>query len=246
MEDRELELSEHLAELRTRLIRCVIYVSLGVVVTWILYDRIYGFVAGPVITILDQTGNKFMVTRIAEGFMLRCHISLITGIILTSPLITFEIWGFVTPALTKAEKQPIKWIAPLCVLLFAGGVAVGYSIIPTTMKFLISYVPPGAEARLTVADNLVFIVKMLLAFGIVFELPVILLFLGKLGLVNSKTLISGWRYAVVGIAILAAVITPSGDLFTMMSMAVPVTFLYAVSILMVRLVEEKPQPKEKK
>jgi sec-independent protein translocase protein TatC len=123
--------------------------------------------------------------------------------------------------------------------LFAFGVATAYFILPAAMKFFISYVPQDAELRPTVAENIVFVVKMLLAFGLVYELPIVLLFLGKLGIVDSKMLKSGWRYALVGIAVLAAVATPSGDIFSMMAMAIPVTGLYLLSIMLVRIVEKK-------
>lgn len=237
MEDREVELSEHLAELRTRLIRGIIYVGVGAVAAWFLYDWLYAALTAPVINALAAKNTKFMITRMAEGFMIRCQVTLVAGVILTLPLITVEVWGFVSPALTKKERRPLIWIVPFCILLFVCGVAVAYIILPAAMKFFVGYVPPNADLRPTVADNIVFIMKMLLAFGLVFELPVILLFLGKLGIVSSRTLASGWRYALVGIAVLAAVATPSGDLFSMMAMAIPVTLLYLVSILLVRMVE---------
>jgi len=239
VEDREVELSEHLAELRTRLIRSIIYICIGAVAAWFLYDWLYTTLTAPVSNALAAKNTKFMMTRVAEGFMIRCQVTLIAGVILALPLITVEIWGFVAPALTEQERRPLIWIVPFCILLFACGVAVAYAILPAAMKFFVGYVPQNVDLRPTVADNIVFVVKMLLAFGLVFELPIILLFLGKLGIVNSRTLISGWQYALVGIAVLAAVATPSGDLLSMMAMAIPVTLLYMASILLVKMVERK-------
>ena len=239
MEDREAELAEHLEELRTRLIRTIVYVGVGTVIAWFLYDWIYGFLTAPVRHALGTIGTKFMITRVAEGFMIRCQVSLVAGIILALPFITTEVWGFVTPALTKAERRPLKWIAPACIALFAFGVATAYFILPAAMKFFISYVPKDAELRPTVAENIVFIVKMLLAFGLVYELPIVLMFLGKLGIIDARMLKSNWRYSLVGIAVLAAVATPSGDAFSMMAMAVPLVGLYLLSIMLVRMVEPK-------
>ncbi|MBI2843096.1 MAG: twin-arginine translocase subunit TatC [Armatimonadetes bacterium] len=241
MEDREAELSEHLQELRARLIRSILYVGVGAVAAWFLYRWIYGFLTAPVSHILETINTKFLLTHVAEGFMIRCQISLIAGLILAAPLITFEIWGFVAPALTKEEKRPIRWIAPLCIVLFAFGVGTAYFILPAAMEFFLSpsFIPSGAEIRPSVATTIIFIAKMLLAFGIVFEMPIVLLFLGKLGIVNSKMLKSSWRYAVVAIAVVAAVATPSSDAFSMMAMAVPLIVLYAISILLVKLVEPK-------
>lgn len=239
MEDREAELTEHLEELRTRLIRSIVYIGLGSVLAWFLYDWIYSLLTEPVRHVLSTAGAKFMVTRVAEGFMIRCQVSLIAGVIFALPFVTGEVWGFVAPALTKAERRPLRWIAPTCILLFALGVVTAYFILPAAMRFFVSYIPPDAELRPTVAENIVFIVKMLLAFGLVYELPIVLMFLGKLGVVDTRMLKANWRYALVGISVLAAVATPSGDLFSMMAMAIPVTGLYVLSIFLVRLVEPK-------
>lgn len=239
MEDREVELSEHLDELRTRLIRSVIYIGLGAVIAWFLYDCIYGLLTKPIASALKDLGTHFMVTRITECFMIRCQISLVGGLILALPLVTLEAWGFVTPALSKEERKPLRWIAPLTVLLFVGGVALAYAILPIGMKWFASYVPKNVDLRPTISENILFTIKMLLSFGLVFELPVVLMFLGKLGIVSSKMLKSTWRYGVVVVAIVAAVATPSNDAFSMLAMAVPLVFLYLASIWLVKIVEPK-------
>lgn len=243
VEDRELELSEHLQELRVRLIRSVVFIVIGFVAAWFLYDHIYNTLTAPIAYALKLKGPQglsLMMTRVTEGFMLRCQISLVAGMILAAPLVTYQAWGFVAPALTAEERRPIKWVAPLCVLLFACGVATAYFILPAGMRFFVQYIPDNTELRAIASENLVFVVKMLLAFGLVFELPIVLLFLGKIGVVDSRMLKSGWRHALVGIAVLAAVATPSGDAFSMMAMAMPLTVLYVLSIFLVKQVEPKP------
>lgn len=239
MEDREAELSEHLAELRARIIRSIIYVAVGAIAAWFLYDWIYRLLTGPVQVALRAINTKFMLTHLAEGFMIRCQVALVAGLILAVPLVTAEAWGFVAPALTREEKRPVKWAAPLCAVLFVFGVATAYLIFPAAVRFFVAYVPKGAELRPTVSGTVLFIVKMFLAFGLVFEMPVVLLLLGKLGIVNARMLKSGWRHAVVGIALLAAVATPSTDAFSMIAMAAPLTILYGLSIILVRMVEPK-------
>jgi len=163
----------------------------------------------------------------------------IAGLILASPLVTMELWGFVAPALTREEKRPLKWIAPLSIVLFASGVALCYVALPRAAGWLVSNIPKGTEFRPFVAQNLLFVVKMLLAFGIAFELPVVLMLLGKLGIISSRTLRSYWRQAILLLALFAAVITPSSDAFSMMIMAVPLCLLYVLSIVLVKLVEAK-------
>lgn len=179
------------------------------------------------------------MTGITEPFMFRIQVCAIAGLVLAAPLITLELWGFVSPALTPEERRPILWVAPMSIVLFAAGVTATYLILPTTLGYLVKFLPPGAELRPSVSQSLIFVVKMFLAFGLLFELPVVLLFLGKVGIVTSGTLVSYWRQAVVIIAVLAAVLTPSGDFFTMLVMAIPVIFLYLLSIGLVRMVERR-------
>lgn len=215
------------------------YVLVGVIAAWIFFNPIYAFLVRPISNIISDLNTKFLMTGITEPFMFRIQVCIIAGLVFAAPLITLELWGFVSPALTKEEKRPMKWVAPLSVVLFSAGVTATYLILPTTLSYLVRFLPPGAELRPSVTQSLIFIVKMFLAFGLLFELPVVLLFLAKVGIITSGTLISYWRQAVVLIAVLAAVLTPSGDFFTMLVMAIPVVGLYMLSIVLVRLVESR-------
>jgi len=239
VEDREAELSEHLGELRARLIRSIAYVAAGAVAAWVLYGWIYSFLTRPVRHALHTVHTKMLLTHVAEGFMLKCQVSLLAGLIIAAPFVTREVWLFVRPALTKDERRPVRWVVPLSVLLFAGGVATAYLIFPAAMNWFIGYVPKDAELRPSMSATVVFIVKMLLAFGLVYEMPIFLLLLAKIGIINSRMLKSSWRFAVVAIAVVAAVVTPSADAFSMMAMAVPMVGLYVLSIALVKFVEPK-------
>jgi sec-independent protein translocase protein TatC len=237
MVEEESELSEHLDELRARIVRCLIYVTLGAIAGWILYKPwIYGFITAPVTAVFK---GKFLMTHIAEPFVVQFEVALITGVMLAVPLITFEIWGFISPGLTKEEKRPVRWFVPLCAALFAMGVAVAYLILPAGVLWFKGLVPENAELRPTAISTVTFIAKMLLAFGIVFEMPVVLLLLAKLGIVDSKLLKSKWRHSVVIISVIAAVATPSSDAFSMLAMAIPLVILYGLSIFLVKMVEPK-------
>ena len=171
--------------------------------------------------------------------MLQLQVCLVAGLIVALPLVTMEAWGFVAPALTQQEKRPLRWIAPFSAFLFASGVSLCYFILPAAVRWFMSYTPPNSEVRLFISQNLLFVVKMLLAFGLAFELPIALMFLGKLGIINSRMMKSYWRQAIVLTALLAAVATPSNDAFSMMMMAAPLCFLYLLSISLVKLVEPK-------
>ena len=238
--ERRAELTEHLAELRTRLIRSIIYVLVGMVVAWFLYDGIYFILMKPLADVLNNIGAKFLFTSIVEPFMVRMQVCLVAGLILTLPFITLEAWGFVSPGLTANEKRPLKWIVPLSICLFALGVVLCYYILPYGFQWFTSFIPRHADMRPTVQGSIRFTVMMLLAFGLAFELPVFLMLLGQIGIINSKMLKDNWRYATVALSVVAAVATPSNDAFSMLMMASPLVFLYFLSIILVRCVEKKP------
>jgi sec-independent protein translocase protein TatC len=236
--EKQLELTEHLAEFRTRILRSLVYITLGMAVGWAFYDSFFTFLTAPIRPFLsEKTGSQFLLTGVAEGFTIRIQVCLLVGLILALPLITIEGWRFLEPGLTRQEKRGIKLVTPLSILLFISGIALAYKVMPIGIRWLISMNPPGAKFMPQVAQTLLFILKMYLAFGVVFQMPVVLMFLGKIGLISSKTLKSYWRQAVVLIAIVAAAITPSGDAFTMMTLCVPMIGLYILSIGLVKLVE---------
>lgn len=231
-----MSLFAHLSELRARLIRVFIYVTIATCVCWFLYDSIYFVLTSPVKQFLGKNGSSFLLTGVTEGFNIKMQISLISGVILASPLISFEGWRFISPGLTRKERKAVYFVAPLAVFLFCSGLFLAYYILPVGIKWLIDQNPPGAKLMPSVQQTILFVVKMYLAFGILFQLPIVLMFLAKVGLVNSRMLKSQWRYAVVVISFLAAIITPSGDAMTMMMLATPMYLLYLMSILLVRLV----------
>lgn len=236
---KQLELVEHLAELRTRIIRCAIYLAIGACAGWFFFPFFFKILAGPIIGFLKEMGSSFLLTGVAEGFTIKFQISLITGLILALPLITMEGWGFIAPGLTRKERLAVKLVAPLSILLFCLGVALAYFALPMGIRWLISQNPPGAKFMPSVAQTLLFIIKMYLAFGLVFQTPIILMFLARVGIVDSQMLKSYWRQAVLALLIVAAAVTPSGDAMTMMMIGLPMVFLYILSIGLVKLVEPR-------
>lgn len=235
--DKQLELMEHLAELRNRLGRSVAYIAVGMVVGWIFYDFFFELLSAPVKPVLTGS-SKFLLTSVAEGFTIKMQMSLMVGIILAMPLLTMEGWRFISPGLTRIERRGVHLVVPLAIFLFAGGVVLAYMILPVGIQWLVSQNPKDAQFMPSVAQTLLFVVKMLLAFGLVFQMPVIIMFLAKVGVVNSRMLISYWRQAVVLLAIVAAVVTPSADAFSMMMMCAPLIVLYGLSIGLVKFVEK--------
>jgi len=237
---RELGLVEHLTELRSRIIRSLIYVTVGTVAGWcLLYPAFFKALSEPVALYLSKHGGSFLITGVADGFFIKMQMSVLIGIMLAFPLISWEGWAFVSPGLTREEKKGLWLVAPLSILLFVGGVAAGYWVLPAGINWLAEQNPPGAVYMPSVQQTVTFILKMCLAFGLAFQMPVVLMFLAKVGIINSALMKKYWRQAVVGISIVAAVITPSNDWFSMTMMCIPMIVLYALSIGLVRAIERR-------
>lgn len=236
--EKRLSLVEHLSELRVRIIRVVVYITLGAIGGWLFYKQLFQLISSPVLPTLKASGSKFLLTGITEGFSIKMQMSVLSGAIVALPLITLEGWMFIRPGLTRSERKAVVLVAPLSILLFIIGVVTAYMILPAGIRWLFNQNPPEAAFMPSVSQALIFILKMILAFGLVFQMPVILMFLAKIGLINSGMLKTYWRHAIVAIAVVAAMATPSGDAFTMFMMCIPMAFLYLLSIGLVKLVEK--------
>jgi len=234
--EREMELWEHLAELRGRIFRSLLYVAVGMVICWLFYYDLRSFLEAPLRQVLGKD-LQFLYTNVTQPFMVRMQISLVAGLILALPLITLEMWGFVAPGLTPEEKKGFHVVVPLSILFFLMGVTTAYVILPNAFRWFVSFLEAGEKLEQNPLQYIVFVVKMMLAFGIVFQLPVVLMFLAWIGLVTSQMLKENWRTALVLTSVLGAVATPSQDAFSMVLMALPLAGLYFASIWLVGMVE---------
>jgi sec-independent protein translocase protein TatC len=231
---------EHLEELRRRIFRALVYIILGWVVAFAITPYIYDFLAGPLLRAMPA-GAKFVFTHATEPFFLKFKLALVLGLILVMPFIMREVWGFVAPGLTKQEKRAVKLIAPFSAFLFFSGVTLGYYILPAAFKFFLSYLDdyPDAQLLQNPAQYIMFVVKMMFAFGLGFQMPVVLMFLAQVGLATPESMWKYWRHAIVIIGFLAALLTPSGDAFSMLAIGLPMVFLYFLSILLVGRIAKK-------
>jgi len=246
-EFKEMELWEHLAELRTRLMRAAAYVLLGLAVAWGLYPWINQLFMAPLQPILHQHPNwKIVFINITDAFMVRLQVSLVSGLVIAIPLISLEAWGFVAPGLTRSEQKAFYIVVPLSLLFFFLGVVCGYIVMYPSVAWFADFIPPGTELLQNPLTYIIFMVKMVLAFGICFQLPMVLMFLGYIGMINSRFLTQQWRAAVVLCFAVGAVATPGGDPFSMLLMAAPLWVLYLASIFLVRFVESIRARQEKK
>lgn len=225
----------HLIELRTRLVKVSIAVIIGAVVAFFYLDPIFDLLTQPYDTV---TGKDLIVTAPTEQFSIAMRIALFGGVILVSPVIFYQAWAFVNPALTKSER---KWAIPVVaalVILFLLGVAFAYWSLERALDFLLSILD-GAESLITVEFYTRFTIRFLLVFGFAFQFPVFLFGSAAAGLVTSQQLAQGRRWAVLIIVVLGAVVTPTGDPLTLLLLSGPLYLFYEVTIWLVKLVLRK-------
>ncbi len=235
-EDRA-DLVTHLGELRTRLIRSIIYTLIAMIGVWVFFDPLYTLLVRPVVEPLREYGGELTVRMLLEGLLVKLEIVLVGGVIAALPLIMYEIWAFVAPGLTRSERRAAGPLIPVAVLLFIAGVTMGYFITGPAVKALLRFIPPDTAALLTLNDTILLLLKFYLAFGLGFQLPIVIVLLAKIGIVDSGMLIRRWREAVIAIFVLAAIITPTWDPITLTIAAAPMVALYAGTIGVVKLIE---------
>jgi len=238
-------LGEHVGELRDRILRSVFLIAACWAVAWFfLQTPLYNAIESLVMDAVDEyrrthPGFKFEepFKNATEAFMLKLKFSFMIGLGMALPFLVLQIWGFVEPGLKPSEKKPIKALAPISVCLFALGAYFCWLILPTTFRWFLSYMEefPGTSLFQEPGSMVFFTWKLMLAFGIGFQLPLVVFIAGKLGIIGPDTLTHYWRQAVVFVFFASAILTPSGDIFTMLMMAVPLTILLVLSILAVKL-----------
>jgi sec-independent protein translocase protein TatC len=230
-----MTLTEHLGELRTRIIRAALAVLIGAVLVIAFYDQVYDFLVRPYDDLCASKPEGFCSGELnafspTEGFSARLRVGMYGGIFLALPVILWQIWRFVVPALEAKEKRYAIPFVLSSVILFSVGGVLAYLTVGRALEFLIAW--SGAEVNQVFGIEKYFALVgfMVFAFGVGFLLPVLLVFLQLVGVVTPRQLIGGWRYAIVGIFCLAAVITPSGDPITLMSLAAPMVVLYFLAV----------------
>lgn len=224
---------EHLRELRRRLVLAIAAVAVAGVVGFVLYDRILAFLIEPYCGIAAERGRScaLYIQDPLEGFSTRLKVAGMTGLLLASPVVLFQFWRFVTPALDKREKRYAVPFVAVSVVLFCGGAAIAIATFPKALEFLVSVGGENLETIFSPAKYLRLVLFMVLAFGIAFEFPVVLVFLQLAGVLSSRRLRRARRPAIVGIVVAAAVITPSQDPYSLLALAGPMLVLYEASIL---------------
>lgn len=241
---KEAPLLEHLLELRTRLVRCLIAVGVGFALSYSFAERLLGILLKPLIDVMPA-GSKLIATGLPETFFTVMKLALVAGAFVASPYIFYQLWQFVAPGLYKEERKIIIPVAVATAFCFVAGALFGYFVVfPFGFKFFVDYASDYITVMPTISAYFSLAVTLLFAFGVIFELPVFIFFLTSLGMVSTKALRKFRRWAILLSFIVSALLTPTPDAINQLLMAGPMIVLYEVGIWVSWFVD-KPRKEEK-
>ncbi len=239
MDDREYSLMEHLGELRARLGKALIGVSLVAMAAFAVSDELLALLREPMDHLIKQSGGpdaRFVVIAPAEYLICQMKAAFVAGIFLASPWVLYQIWLFISPGLHDHEKRYVSafvWAGAMC---FCGGAAFAYfAVFPTMFEFLVANQPKDVLMTLSIAEHFSFTLKMLLAFGVVFETPVVIFILSVAGIIDPHSLGKYRKYVVVIAFIIGAILTPTPDILSQAMLAGPLLVLYEIGVFVSKL-----------
>ena len=236
----KIPFTAHLEELRKRLITCFIAVAAGFAISYGFKEMLFQVLTRPLIAVMKQ-GETLIYTGLPEAFFTFLKVAFLSGLILASPVIIYQFWMFVAPGLYDREKRLLIPIVALSSIFFVGGALFGYFIVfPLGFQFFLSFATETIRPMPSMKEYLGFAAKLLLAFGLVFELPLVLTFLARLGIVSVDFLKKNRKYAILLFFVVSAVLTPP-DVVTQVMMAMPLMVLYEVSIVGARIFGRKKE-----
>jgi sec-independent protein translocase protein TatC len=242
-DDGRMALADHLRELRARLLRVVVVLILGVVVALFFYDQLLAFVYDPYKVAASRLGNDTQTIATINGvggpLLLQLKLSGLAAVVATSPYWLYQIWAFIVPGLHPHERRWTRLFAAVAGPLFIVGVGVGYYVLPKGLQVLIGFTPMNLTNLVEFGEYFSFMTRMLLVFGVAFEIPLFVVLLNLAGVVSGRTLGNYRPWIVVGTFVFAAVATPSTDPFSMLMLAIPMTLLFLVSEVIARLVDRR-------
>ncbi|MCU1498075.1 MAG: tatC [Acidimicrobiales bacterium] len=235
-----MSLMEHLIELRSRIFKCAIAIAIGGVLGWLAYHPVFNQIFKPIEDLARQhpenVSDKAISTKPLEVFMLRVKMSAYLGIVLTMPFLLWQLWQFIAPGLYQNERRYASAFVASATTLFLMGAGVAYFTLPSALQFLQSLGGSKIYYQYSPQEYVMLVVYMMVAFGVGFQFPIVVVFLQLVGVVTPQQLAQFRRFAVVIVFVVAAVITPSADPISLFALAVPMCVFYEISIVIGRLV----------
>jgi len=230
--DSEMSLIGHLEELRRRIIICLIAIGIGSAVSYYYASELVNFITAP--------AGKLYYMNPAEAFFTYLKMSFFAGFLASLPIVLYQVWAFILPALTNNERTAIGILVPASVTLFFIGLAFSYYLVlPAGIKFFMGFATENLQPLFSLGQYLSFVISFLLPFGFVFELPLFILVLAKLGFISSAFLLSKRKIVLVLSFVIGAIISPTPDVFSQTMVAIPIVVLYELSILIVKYLLRK-------
>ena len=242
-DDGRMALSDHLRELRARILKIALILTVGTIVSLFFFDQIFQLILRPYEDARDALGEDVTTAATVNGaggpLMLHLKLCGVAAVVVTSPLWLYQIWAFILPGLHKNERKWSRVFAAVAGPLFLIGAAVGYFTLPKGLEVLISFTPSDLTNLIEFGDYLTFLTRTLLVFGIAFEIPVFVILLNLAGVVSGKAIGAHRPWIIVGVFVFAAVATPSTDPFSMLFLAIPMVALFLVSEVICRLLDRR-------
>lgn len=246
--ERKMSLADHLRELRKRLFWIASFILLGTVGGWFLFDPVFELLQQPILDLSERRGANATVNfgTVVSAFDLRIQVSIFLGLLISSPFWLYQLWAFITPGLKKNERRySIAFIAS-SVPLFLIGTYIAWVSLPNFVVVLLGFTPEGSSNVINASEYVLFAIRVLFIFGAAFVMPVVLVLLNFIGLLEAKSIIKGWRFAVFIIAVITALATPTAEPISMLLLMIPLIILYFMATGVAYLNDRRKQRKAEK
>jgi sec-independent protein translocase protein TatC len=227
-----MPLMDHLRELRNRVLLAASGLAVGAVVGWFVYNPLFEALQRPILNLAKQRSSQVVInfSGVATSLDMQLKVALFAGVILSSPWWIYQLWAFIAPGLSRRERHYTLAFVAAGVPLFLGGAAVAWWLLPKAVAVLTGFTPQGAANIIDAQTYLGFVMRMVLAFGVAFLLPVVMVGLTLVGMVRAKVWLAGWRWAVLLTALFSAMATPTGDALSMFVLMGPMVVLYFAAV----------------